>query len=65
MTGLYQRLDELINENIGLAIKLEAAEAEICRLKSALEDANNEIGRLGMVFRHREESLQSIRRLGK
>lgn len=60
-----QREDELVRENAGLALQLHIAEIEVRRLKTALEDANNEINRLGMVVRHQTESLAFIRRNGK
>lgn len=63
---LFQYVNELILENAGLTLKLQAYEAEIGSLKSAnqrlvnglltvtekLEKANNEIGRLDLVVKH-------------
>ena len=77
-----ERINEVIRKNNELVFKLQHAEAEIASLKSAnnrlehslltlsekLEDANNEIGRLGMVLKHRVinmQSVQSEKRLGK
>jgi len=71
---LFQYLNELILENAGLTLKLQAYEAEIGSLKSAnerlvnglltvtekLEKANNEMGRLDMVMKHHWDNKSTI-----
>ncbi len=66
-----ERLDEVARAYNVLTTKLQQAESENARLKSELqtlseklEDANNEIGRMGMVLKHRAKDMQSDRRLG-
>lgn len=70
-------IDDLIRENETLKLQLEAADAKIANLtvkviKSEtgehelivqLEDANGEVGRLGMVLKHQSDNLTSIQRL--
>jgi predicted nuclease with TOPRIM domain len=76
---LYEHFTYVVLENNELSNKLQHAETENASLKSAnerlenrllvlseqLEDANNEIGRLGMVLRHRTKDRQFDRRLDK
>ena len=76
---LYEHVTYVVQENIELSTKLLHAETENASLKSAnarlenmllalsekLADANNEIGRLGMVLRHRTKDMQSDRRFGQ
>ena len=47
MDALVKENAELTLENAGLILKLQTAESEIYILKSGLDDANNEIVRLG------------------
>ncbi len=74
-TELFEHFTYVVWENAELTTKLQLAEAEISNLKSAnkrlenglltlsekLEDANNEIGRLGMVLKHRAKEVSSER----
>ena len=76
---LYEHFTSVVQENNELSTKLQHAEIEIARLKSAnerlenrlltlneqLEDANNEIGRMGMVLKHRKKDIQSEKHIGK
>ncbi len=64
-------LDEFSRAYSSLTTKLQLAESENARLKSELltlseqlEDANNEIGRMGMVLKHRAKDMQSNRQFG-
>lgn len=82
-TGSYQerrnihqslRLDDLVNENAGLIIKLQLADTEIgnlkleverledgqLTLKMKLEESDNEIGRLNMKLKHQVNDLALI-----
>lgn len=75
---LYEHFTYVVQENTELSSKLQQAETEVANLKSAnermehrllalsekLEDANNEIGRLGMVLKHRAKERPSERWLG-
>ena len=61
---LYDNFTYVFQENNELSTKLQQAETENASLKSKLitlseklEDANNEIGRLGMVLKHRVHIL--------
>jgi predicted nuclease with TOPRIM domain len=68
---LFEHFNNVVQENIELMSKLELAEAKIANLKSTnerleygfqalsdkLEDANNEINRLGMVLKHRTKDM--------
>jgi hypothetical protein len=72
-------IDDVVRANQELATKLQQSEFENASLKSAIEqfeyrvltlsekldDANNEIGRLGMVLQHRAKDMQTVRQLGK
>ncbi len=76
---LYQRMDELVNENAELTLKLYDAETVNGSLESANErlvnglltvteklgNAHNEIGRLRMVRHRNRDSLEAIKRLGR
>lgn len=76
---LYQSIDDLVQDNAGLTIKLQLAKTEIGSLKLEIErlegghlaltvklqDANNEVARMGMVLKHQVKDLESIRRSGK
>ncbi len=69
------RIDELVQGNEKLAIKLQASEAETSRLKLAIErleynhqvlteklaEANNEIGRLSMVLKRQVNDMEIIK----
>ncbi len=71
---LFQYVNELILENAGLTLKLQAYEAEIGSLKSAnnqlvnglltvtekLEKAHNEIGRLDLVVKHHRDDKATV-----
>jgi hypothetical protein len=73
---LYQHLDGLVAENKALTMKLKLADAEIATLRIEvarlengqlelsvkLEDANNEVGRIGMVLTHNYDALATLRR---
>jgi len=73
---LYENFTYVFQENNELSTKLQQAETENASLKSTigqlenrlltlsekLEDANNEIGRLGMVLKHRVRDTQFDRR---
>lgn len=69
---LNERFNDVVRKNAELTVKLEVAETEIGNLKSELltlseklEDANNEMGRMGMVLKHRAKDMQSQKRLDK
>lgn len=69
-------IEELVKHNKKLTLKLRISETEVAQLHLEfervegenlalvvkLEDANNEIGRLDMVLRHRLDSLESLNR---
>jgi predicted nuclease with TOPRIM domain len=72
---LYQRMDELVNENTELTLKLYDAETLNGSLESAnerllnglltltekLKNANDEMGRLRMVRQRNQDSLEAIK----
>jgi hypothetical protein len=76
---LYQRMDELVNENAELTLKLYDVETVNGSLESAndrlvnglltvtenLKNAHNEIDRLRMVRHRNRDSLEAIKRLGR
>ena len=69
---LNERLNDALRENAELTRKLQMAETENGSLKSEflaltekLDDANNEIARLGMVLKHRTKDIESVSRPGK
>ena len=76
---LYQRLDDLVDKNEELTIKLALANSEIANFKIEvnrledghlglsvkLGDANDEIGRLEMKLKHRYDDLANLRRHNK
>jgi nitrogen fixation/metabolism regulation signal transduction histidine kinase len=76
---LYQNLDDLLEKNKELSIKLKLADSEVASLRVKvkntadgnlellvkLEEANNEVGRLSMQLNHRYEDLSILRRHNK
>jgi chromosome segregation ATPase len=62
---LSTRLQYAETENASLKAANEQLENRLLVLSEKLEDANNEIGRLDMVLKHRTKDMQSGRRLGK
>lgn len=76
---LYQSLDEIVDENARLTLKLQVYKTESGVLKSAnerleigflavtekLEIANNEIDRLRMMRHRNQKNLEAIKRLGR
>lgn len=64
--------DEVVRAYVALTTKFQKAEAENARLKSELltlseklADADNEIGRMSMVLKHRAKDMQSERQFGR
>lgn len=76
---LAVQIDDLLKDNIQFNLQLKLRDEEVARLKveivlmedgrielqAKLQDANDEVGRLGMVLHHQISDQETISRLDK
>ena len=74
---LTVEIDELMKDNAILRVQLKSSEENVANLRlevvklengtiepvARLEDAHNEIGRLGMVLKHQTDNLDAVNHL--
>jgi regulator of replication initiation timing len=65
LNELTTKLQQAETENASLKLANEQLENRVLTLSEKLEDANNEIGRMGMVLKHRTKDMESERQFGK